>query len=104
MGGWTCGRGAYRGDDRVAVIILFTKPTEISDYVVTDLLFPHLYKDAEFDAPRMDEEGLCWLFLHLYNLLSDWQNVIHEVERRLQEAVSGDIRVFADTHTNQYVS
>lgn len=55
---------------------------------MTELLFSHLYKDAEFDRPRMDEEGLCWLFLHLYDLLTDWQNIIREVERRLAEAVS----------------
>lgn len=87
MGAWTVGRGGYRYDDRVAVIVLFTLPTQISEDVVGDLLFTHLYKDAEYDAPRMDEEGLCWLFLHLYDLLTDWQNIIRECERRLDESV-----------------
>lgn len=49
-------------------------------------MFTHLYDDAEFDAPKKDEEGLCWLFLHLYNLLTDWQNINQEVERRLDES------------------
>lgn len=62
------------------------EPTAISESVVKELLFTHLYKDAEFDAPRKDEEGLCWLFLQLYDLLTDWQNIIREVERRLDEA------------------
>lgn len=95
LGAWTCGRGAYRYDDRVAVSILFTLPTQISEFVVTDLLFKHLYDDAEYDAPKMDEEGLSWLFLHLYELLTDWQNVIREVERRLDEAVRLDFPLVA---------
>ena len=69
-------------------MLLFTRPTDVSENVVTELMFPYLCKIADYDRPRLDEEGLAWLFLHLYDLLTDWQNIIREVERRLAEAVS----------------
>lgn len=84
---WTCGRGAFRGDSRIPVTVVFTKPTDIAEHVVHDLLFPRLYLDQDQDSPRHDEEGVCWIFLRLYWLLSDWQNVIREIERELGEAV-----------------
>jgi hypothetical protein len=52
-----------------------------------DLFFPYLYQDEEYDSPRRDEEGVCWTFLRLYWLLTDWQNIIREIERELEEAV-----------------
>ena len=84
---WTCGRGAYRFDDRVPVTIVFTQPNEIAEHVVTNLIFTHLYDDEEYDVPRRDEEGVCWFFLKAYWLLTDWQNITREIERELEEAV-----------------
>ncbi|KAI7298598.1 hypothetical protein KC315_g17972, partial [Hortaea werneckii] len=40
----------------------------------------------DFDQPREDEEGICWLFSRLYWLLTDWQNIITEIVTRLDEA------------------
>jgi len=86
IGAWACGKGAYKGDPKTAVVILFTQPKPLCEYIVTTRLFAKLCEDAEYDSPRLDEEGLAWLFLHLYDLLTDWQNIIREVERRLEEA------------------
>jgi hypothetical protein len=49
-------------------------------------MFPYFHRDGDFDQPREDEEGICWLFSRLYWLLSDWQNIIGEVATRLDEA------------------
>jgi len=86
VGAWECGRGACRFDRDVPVAIIFTKPTPVSEHVVTELMFPYLYRDGDFDQPREDEEGICWLFSRLYWLLTDWQNIISEVVTRLDEA------------------
>jgi len=85
---WTCGRGAYRLNDKVPVIIIFTQPTQTGEFVAQQLLFKHLITDDEFDKPRRHEEGVCWIFLRMYWLLTDWQNVIREIEAELEEAVS----------------
>ncbi|KAI7524577.1 hypothetical protein KC316_g18673, partial [Hortaea werneckii] len=73
-------------DTDVPVAIIFTKPTPVAEYVVTELLFDYLFKDGDFDQPREDEEGICWLFSRLYWLLTDWQNIITEIVTRLDEA------------------
>ncbi|RMY28852.1 hypothetical protein D0865_15660 [Hortaea werneckii] len=86
VGAWECGRGACRFDAEVPVAIIFTKPTPVAEYVVTELLFDYLFKDGDFDQPREDEEGICWLFSRLYWLLTDWQNIITEITTRLEEA------------------
>lgn len=86
VGAWECGRGACRFDTDVPVAIIFTKPTPVAEYVVTELLFDYLFKDGDFDQPREDEEGICWLFSRLYWLLTDWQNIITEIVTRLDEA------------------
>lgn len=86
VGGWECGRGACRFDRDVAVAIIFTKPLPVSEHVVTKLLFGYLYQDGEFDQPREDEAGICWLFSRLYWLLTDWQNILSEIAIRLDEA------------------
>lgn len=49
-------------------------------------MFDYLYRDGDFDQPREDEEGICWLFSRLYWLLTDWQNIISEIVTRLNEA------------------
>jgi hypothetical protein len=41
-------------------------------------------QDEDFDQPREDEEGICWTFSRLYNLLSDWQNIVGEIMTRLE--------------------
>lgn len=73
-------------DRNVSVTIIFTLPNQVSEHIVTKLLFNHLWRDDEFDQPREDEEGICWTFSRLFNLLSDWQNIIGEVLARLDEA------------------
>nr|POE59183.1 hypothetical protein CFP56_24453 [Quercus suber] len=86
VGVWECGRGACLFDRRVPVVVIFTKPTNVSEHVVTELLFTYLYRDTDFNQPREDEEGICWTFSRLYYLLSDWQNIIGEIATRLDEA------------------
>jgi len=86
VGAWECGRGACRFDREVPVAIIFTKPTPVSEHVVTELMFDYLYKDGDFDQPREDEEGICWIFSRLYWLLTDWQNIITGIAVRLDEA------------------
>jgi hypothetical protein len=87
-GVWFCGRGACRFDRNVSVTIIFTKPTPVSEHIVTQLMFDFLWRDSDFDQPREDEEGICWTFSRLYYLLTDWQNIIGEVLARLDEAES----------------
>ncbi|KAF2766493.1 hypothetical protein EJ03DRAFT_329988 [Teratosphaeria nubilosa] len=86
VGAWECGRGACRFDREVPVAIIFTKPTPVSEHVVSRLMFDYLFRDGNFDQPREDEEGICWLFSRLYWLLTDWQNIISEISTRLDEA------------------
>ena len=86
VGVWQMGRGACRIDRNVCVTIIFTKPVPVSEHVVTQLMFGYLYKDQDLDQPREDEEGICWIFLRLYWLLTDWQNIISAIIARLDEA------------------
>lgn len=86
VGVWQMGRGACMIDRNVCVTIIFTRPVVVSDHVVTRLLFDYLYKDQDLDQPREDEEGIVWIFLKLYWLLTDWQNVILAIVARLDEA------------------
>lgn len=86
VGVWQMGRGACRFNRQVCVTIIFTRPTPVSEHVVSHLLFGYLYKDHDFDQPREDEEGICWIFLRLYWLLTDWQNIILQIVARLDEA------------------
>ncbi|KAK5130579.1 hypothetical protein LTR08_001898 [Meristemomyces frigidus] len=86
IGAWECGRSACKFDREVPVAIIFTKPTPVSEHVVTELMFGFLYRDGDFEQPREDEEGVCWLFSRLYWLLTDWQNIISELVTRLDVA------------------
>ncbi|KAK3071619.1 hypothetical protein LTR53_008297 [Teratosphaeriaceae sp. CCFEE 6253] len=86
VGAWECGRGACKLDREVPVAIIFTKPTPVSEHVVSELMFDFFHRDGDFDQPRDDEEGICWLFSRLYWLLTDWQNIISEIVIRLDEA------------------
>ena len=86
VGVWHMGRGACKIDRSISVTIIFTKPTPVCEHVVTELMFGFLYKDNNFDQPREDEEGICWIFLRLYWLLTDWQNIILQIVLRLDEA------------------
>ena len=85
-GVWFCARGACRFDPQISVTIIFTRATLVSEHVVTELMFDYLWRDEDFDQPREDEEGICWTFLRLYWLLTDWQNIIGEVLARLDES------------------
>lgn len=86
VGVWQIGRGACSFDRNVSVTIIFTHPSEVCEHVVTELMFGYLYKDNDLDQPREDEEGICWIFIRLYWLLTDWQNIISEIVARLDEA------------------
>ncbi|KAK1040851.1 hypothetical protein LTR33_015763 [Friedmanniomyces endolithicus] len=86
VGAWECGRGACKFNRELPVVIIFTKPTPVSEHVVTELMFVYLWRDMDFDQPREDEEGICWLFSRLHWLLTDWQNIIAEIVIRLDEA------------------
>lgn len=86
VGVWQIGRGGCRFDRDVSTTIIFTRPSTVCEHVVTELLFGYLYKDQDFEQPREDEEGICWIFSRLYWLLTDWQNIISEITIRLDEA------------------
>ncbi|KAK3708008.1 hypothetical protein LTR37_011701 [Vermiconidia calcicola] len=86
MGVWQLGRGACLLDRDVSVSIIFTQDHPVCEHVLTELLFGYLYKDHDLIQPREDDEGICWLFLKLYWLLSDWQNIITQTVARLDEA------------------
>lgn len=86
VGVWQIGKGGCLIDRQVSVTIIFTRPEEVCEHVVTELMFGFLYKDTDFDQPREDEEGICWIFSRLYWLLTDWQNIISEIVARLDEA------------------
>ena len=86
VGVWQLGRGACIFDREVSCTIIFTKPTPVSEHCITELMYNYLYKDDDFDNPREDEEGICWIFLRLYWLFTDWQNIISEIVARLDEA------------------
>ncbi|KAK5175352.1 uncharacterized protein LTR77_000491 [Saxophila tyrrhenica] len=86
VGIWQKGRGACLMDRDVSVSIIFTPQDPLSDHVVSELVFGFLYKNEDLGQPREDEEGICWLFLQLYLLLTDWQNIIHQLNERLDEA------------------
>ena len=86
IGVWHLGRGACLFNRETSVTIIFTKPTEVSEHVVTEIMFGYLYKDNDLASPREDEEGICWIFLRLYWLLTDWQNIITAIVARLEEA------------------
>ncbi|CAK4034725.1 hypothetical protein DOTSEDRAFT_68318 [Lecanosticta acicola] len=85
-GVWFCARGACRFDPQISVTIIFTRATAVSEHVVTERMFDYLWRDQDFDQPREDEEGICWTFLRLHWLLTDWQNIFGEVLARLDES------------------
>jgi Mg2+ and Co2+ transporter CorA len=86
VGVWQKGRGACLLDRNVSVSIIFTQQDRVCDHVVSELMFAFLYKNEDIGQPREDEEGICWLFLQLYWLLTDWSNIIHQIIERLDEA------------------
>ena len=86
IGVWQMGRGACLIDRDVCVSVIFTHQDRVCDHVVSELMFGFLYKNEDISQPREDEEGICWLFVQLYWLLTDWQNIIHQVIERLDEA------------------
>ncbi|GAM89680.1 hypothetical protein ANO11243_077190 [Dothideomycetidae sp. 11243] len=83
---WVCDQGAYRFDARIPVVLLFTRSDHISEDIVNNLIFPHIFQAARiYDDPAADD-AVCWVFYQLYNLLTDWQNIIGEVGRKLNQA------------------
>lgn len=86
VGVWFCARNACTLDRQVSTVLIFTQSDPLSEHVASELLFENLYRHEDFDQPREDEEGVCWIFNQLYWLLTDWQNVIQEVNARLDEA------------------
>lgn len=83
-GVWFCGRGACRIDRQISVTIIFTRPTLVSEHIVTHLMFDYLWRDNKVDQPRADEAGLCWTFSRLYYLLTDcrWKSKPYSAWRK----------------------
>ncbi|GAB7361803.1 hypothetical protein MBLNU230_g1846t1 [Neophaeotheca triangularis] len=86
VGVWRCGSGACKVEPSVPVTLIFTQPLEVPELVVTNLLFTYLQADGDYQQPYQGEEGICWIFLRLYWLFTDWQNIIRECSLRLKEA------------------
>ncbi|KAM0712395.1 hypothetical protein Q7P37_011491 [Cladosporium fusiforme] len=86
VGVWFCGRGACRLNRAVSTTIIFTRSTPVAEHIVGEVLFRQLHKADDFDQHRKDEEGICWVFCHLFWLLTNWRNVNREVMARLDEA------------------
>jgi hypothetical protein len=86
VGVWFCGRGACKFNRKLSVTLIFTRSTPIAEHIIGDIMFKTLYSDDDFDQPRDDEEGVCWTFSRLYELFTNWQNVIREVTAHLDEA------------------
>ncbi|QIX00673.1 hypothetical protein AMS68_006190 [Peltaster fructicola] len=86
VGVWFCAHNACKIDRRISTTLIFTRPDDLAELVVREHLFNALQKDKDLDQPREDEEGICWTFSRLHWLLTDWQNVIREVNARLEEA------------------
>ncbi|PSK33567.1 hypothetical protein B9Z65_7454 [Elsinoe australis] len=86
IGVWVCDQGAYRLDNHIPVVLIFTRPTEAAENVVKHLIFPHIFKAAAMYDDREADDAVCWVFLQLYMLLSDWQNIVTELRRALNQA------------------
>lgn len=95
LGVWTCARGAYIHDRRIPVTMLFTQPTDVSHHIATELLFPFMYSDRDYSTDRSDEQYVSYIFLRLFDLLSDWENVIREFEGHLEAAERNSREGFA---------
>jgi hypothetical protein len=49
-------------------------------------------QDEDFDQPREDEEGVCWVFSRLHSLLTDWQNIVNDMIARLESSEANSKR------------
>ncbi|KAL9068180.1 MAG: hypothetical protein Q9157_006590 [Trypethelium eluteriae] len=78
--------GAFVHNRRVPVTMLFTQPTRVQENIAKFLAFQKLYQDPEYGNIRSIEEGVTWAFLRLFTMLTDWQNIVKEMEKRLQAA------------------
>lgn len=86
IGAWVCDQGACLADPKIPVVILFTRPDPISEDVVSSMVFPYIYRAAKAYDDRAADDAVCWVFYQLFNLLTDWQNIIGEVGRKLNQA------------------
>ncbi|OQO06875.1 hypothetical protein B0A48_07441 [Cryoendolithus antarcticus] len=86
VGVWSLGRGACRFDRGVSTTLIFTRNTPVAEHVVGEIMFPYLYANQDLSQPRGDEEGVCFIFIRLYWLLTDWQNILRALITRLDEA------------------
>ncbi|KAI9700487.1 MAG: hypothetical protein M1820_006786 [Bogoriella megaspora] len=86
IGVWTCREGAYTHNAKVPVTIIFTQPTKVQENIVKYLAFKELYEDEDYNQHSTIEEAVSWMFLRLYLTFTDWQNILKEVELRLQAA------------------
>ncbi|KAF2717029.1 hypothetical protein K431DRAFT_234009 [Polychaeton citri CBS 116435] len=85
-GVWFCPYGACALSPETAVYLIFSQPIEVDELIASQIMFPYLYDDDELNRIHCDEEGVCWIFLRLFELLTDWQNIIHVVRSRLEQA------------------
>ena len=68
--------------------MLFTQPTRVQENIIKFIAFQKLYEDEDYGRQRTIEEAVAWAFLRLYTMLTDWQNIVKEGEKRLQASVS----------------
>jgi hypothetical protein len=56
-GVWMSGHGACRYNDHIPVVIIFTRPTELAEHIVKELLFDYLHRVSWAEA--LTRHGLC---------------------------------------------
>lgn len=89
LGVWTCAEGL----ENRPVTIIFTKPDAFavsrSDRLYA-LLFETIYYGDDNLVGKLDErdKDVYWIFLKLWNFLTDWENVVKQFEDRLELAES----------------
>lgn len=87
MGGWFCGQDAYIPDRRIAVAIIYTKHDNLSRWLSSRFMFQQMYKKVNGDMPDMNNQGLCWLYLRLYDMFTDYDNITSYIADELDAAV-----------------
>jgi hypothetical protein len=92
VGAWTCTRGAYVPDRSLPVTMIFLKQDEVSDHIARNLIFPTMFDDEFYGIERTEDENVAYIFLRLFGLISDWENIVREFEGHLaaSEANSRD--------------
>lgn len=106
---WTCGEGVpvdresditdHSGDttDTVAMTLIFIQSANFPDQLSTRL-HEHLFKDVyqsrddTFEKLHDQDFRIYWIFLRLWNLFTDWENLIMQFETRLDAAETNSLK------------